>query len=115
LITNRKSHVIHRMVTLLITRKALFMLPHQHTTVSWPFFLVYPGQPVPEENFWTLWTLRKINRGRHTDHLAGRHSNRTYQCLPPPSSNIFTRRMPFLPPNQKHQSTDATHVTYVIL
>jgi len=27
----------------------------------------------------------KINRGRHTDHLAGRHSIRTNQCLPPPS------------------------------
>jgi len=27
----------------------------------------------------------KINRGRHTDHPAGRHSIRTNQC-PPPSS-----------------------------
>ena len=27
----------------------------------------------------------KINRGRHTDHLAGRHSIRTNQCPPPPS------------------------------
>jgi len=27
----------------------------------------------------------KINRGRHTDHLAGHHSIRTNQCLPPPS------------------------------
>ena len=29
----------------------------------------------------------KINRSRHTDHLAGCHSIQTYQCLPPPSSN----------------------------
>jgi len=27
----------------------------------------------------------KINRGRHTDHLDGRHSIRTNQCPPPPS------------------------------
>ena len=27
----------------------------------------------------------KINRGRHTDHPAGRHSIRTNQCPPPPS------------------------------
>jgi len=27
----------------------------------------------------------KINRGRHTDHLAGRHSIRTNQCPPPPT------------------------------
>jgi len=29
----------------------------------------------------------KINRGRHTDHLAERHSIRTKQCPPPPSSH----------------------------
>jgi len=29
---------------------------HIHTTVLWPFFWDYPGDPVPEENFfWTLW------------------------------------------------------------
>jgi len=27
----------------------------------------------------------KINRGRHTDHPAGRHSIQTSQCPPPPS------------------------------
>jgi len=31
----------------------------------------------------------KINRGRHTDHPAGRHSIRTNQCPPPPSTNFF--------------------------
>ena len=30
----------------------------------------------------------KINRGRHTDHQAGRHSIRTNQCPPPPSPNV---------------------------
>ena len=25
------------------------------TTVLWPFFRDHPGEPVPEENFWTLW------------------------------------------------------------
>ena len=33
---------------------------------------------------------RKINRGRHTNHPAGRHSIRTNQCPPPPSP-IFYR------------------------
>jgi len=34
----------------------------------------------------------KINRGRHTDHPAGRHSIRTKQCQcpPPPSSWVLT-------------------------
>jgi len=31
----------------------------------------------------------KINRGRHTDHPAGRHSIRTNQCPPPPSPHNF--------------------------
>jgi len=33
----------------------------------------------------------KINRGRHTNHLAGRHSIRTNQCPPPPSPQFFYR------------------------
>ena len=57
------------------------------TTVLRPFFPDHPGEPVPEENFWTLWC--KGNRGRHTDHPAGRHSIWTNQCPPPPSRHIF--------------------------
>jgi len=58
------------------------------TTVLRPFFWHYPGEPVPEENFSTLWY-----KGRLTDainHPAGRHSIRTNQCPPPPSP-IFYR------------------------
>jgi len=29
--------------------------PHHTTTVLRPFFRDEPGEPVPEENFWTLW------------------------------------------------------------
>jgi len=49
------------------------------TTVLRPFFQDHPGEPVPEENFWTLW------------------------CIPP---IFFTGRMPFLPPNRQRQSTE---------
>jgi len=52
-----------------------------HTTVLRPFFRDHPGEPVPEENFWTLWSTSTI----------------------PP---FFTGRMPFLPPNQQRQSTE---------
>jgi len=34
----------------------------------------------------------KINRGRHTDYPAGRHSVRTNQCPPPPSPQSRTYR-----------------------
>jgi len=51
---------------------------HHTTTVLRPFFRDYPDEPVPEEKFWTF-GARKINRGRHTDHPAGRHSTQTKQ------------------------------------
>ena len=49
----------------------------------------------------------KINRGRHIDYPAGRHSIRTNQCPPPRSPpHFFIGRMPFLPPNQQCQNTE---------
>jgi len=60
---------------------------------------------VPEENFWTLWCKGRLTEA-DTDHPAGRHSIRANQYPPPPSPHIFTRQMPFLPPNQQRQSTE---------
>jgi len=31
------------------------LLNHHTTTILWPFFQDHPGEPVPDENFWTLW------------------------------------------------------------
>jgi len=36
--------------------------PHHTTAVLRPFFQDHPGEPVPEENFWTLWC-----KGRTTE------------------------------------------------
>ena len=33
---------------------------HHHTTVLWPFFWDNPGEPVPEENFWTSWCKGRL-------------------------------------------------------
>ena len=33
---------------------------HTHTTILRPFFRGHPGEPVPEENFWTLWCKGRI-------------------------------------------------------
>jgi len=64
---------------------------HTHTTILRPFFRDHPGELVPEKNSWTLWcTVQgKINRGRHIDHPAGRHSIWTNQCPPPPSRILY--------------------------
>ena len=33
---------------------------HHTTTILWPFFRDHPGEPVPEENFWTLWCKGRL-------------------------------------------------------
>jgi len=63
-------------------------------------FWDHPGEPVPEENFWTLWCKGRLTEADR-DHLAGRHSVQTNQCPPPPSPPFFTGWMSFLPPSQQ--------------
>jgi len=63
--------------------------PHTHTTILRPFFRDHPSEPVPEKKLLDIMVQGKINRGRHTDHPAGRHSILTSQCPPPPSPNFF--------------------------
>jgi len=36
------------------------LLLHTHTSVLWPFFRDHPGEPVPEENFWTSWCKGRL-------------------------------------------------------
>ena len=56
------------------------------TTVLRPFFQDHPGARTELLDFMVQ---GKINRGRHIDHTAERHSIRTNQCSPPPSSPYF--------------------------
>jgi len=56
------------------------------------------GEPVPEENLWTLWCKGKLTEAdTPTIRLTSAHLHH------PP---FFTGRMPFLPPNQQCQSTE---------
>jgi len=52
--SSRLSYLGFRL-TLLIR----FTLPH-HTTALRPFFRDHPSEPVPEENFWTLWCKGRL-------------------------------------------------------
>jgi len=83
-----------------------------YTTVLRPFFGDHPGEPVQEENFWTLWCKGRLTEA-DTDHLAERHSIRTNKCPLPSSLQFFTGRMPFLPPNRQCQSTEG--LAHVVL
>ena len=51
---------------------------------------------------------RKINKGRHTDHLAGRHYIRTNQCPPPPSPDFLQAGCPSCRPTNGVKSLKAT-------
>ena len=82
---------------------------HTHTTVLRPFFQDHPGEPVPEENFWTL-----LCKGRLTEadtliiRLGATPSGLSSAYLHHPPI-FFTGRMSFLPPNQHRQSTEGMY------
>jgi len=75
---------------------------HQNTTATTAvkglnhihFTALFPGPPRwagARRKLLDFMVQGKINRGKHTDHPAGRHSIRTNQCPPPPSPHILYR------------------------
>jgi len=71
---------------------------HNTTTILRPFFRDHPGEPVPEENFWTLWCKERLTEAdTETIRLGATPSGLTSAHLHHPP--LFTGRMPFLPPD----------------
>jgi len=59
---------------------------HHTTTVLRPFIRDHPGEPVPEENFWTLWCKGRLTEAdTPTIRLSATSSGLASQCSPPPS------------------------------
>ena len=85
-------------------RKMELML--RTTIVLRPFFRDHPGELVPEKNFWTLWCKGRLTEADTlTIQLGATPSGLTSVHLH--HCPIFlTGRMPFLLPNQQHQSTE---------
>jgi len=86
-------------VTALTLNQAMWACTTATTTILRPFFRDHPREPVPEENFWTLWckgrlteadTLTILPLGAIPSGLTNAHLHH------PPI--FFTGRMPFLPP-----------------
>jgi len=73
----------------LIIHDGLLTTTTPHHNLLRLFFLDYPGEPVAEEKLLDFRVQGKINRSRHSDHPARRHSIRTNQCSPPPSPPFF--------------------------
>ena len=66
----------------------------------------HPGEPVPDENFWTLWCKGRLTEADTlTIRLGATPSRLTSAHLHHPPI-FFTGQMPFLPPNQQRQSTE---------
>jgi len=72
------------------------------------FFRDHPGEPVPEQNFWTLWCKGRLTEAdTPTIRLVATPSGLTIghqHCR-----IFFTGRMPLLPPNQQRQSTEGSY------
>ena len=80
------------------------------TTVLRPFFPDHPGELVPEENFWTFWCKGRLMEAKIlTIRLSATPSELTSAYLHH-LHILFTGRMPFLSPNQQHQSTEGDYM-----
>ena len=63
---------------------------HTHTTALWPFFWDHTGEPVPEENFWTLWCKGRLTEADTlTIQLGSTPSGLTSSHLHRPPPHIF--------------------------
>jgi len=81
---------------------------YTHTTVLRPFFQDNPGEPVPEENFWTfpLWCKGRLTEADTlTIRLGATPSGLTIAHLHHPTI-FFYGPVPFLPPKQQCHSTE---------
>ena len=67
------------------------MKPPHHNRL-WPFFRDYPGEPVPEEHFWTLWCKRRLTEADTlTIRLGATPSRLTSAYLHHPPDKYETR------------------------
>jgi len=69
-------------------RKIFFRISHSYHNRFMALFPGPPGWADARRELLDFMLQGKINRGRHTSHLAGRHSIRTKQC-PPPSPHFL--------------------------
>ena len=57
--------------------------PHHHTTVLRPFFRDHPGEPVPEEDFWTLWCKGRLTEADTLTIRLGATPSGLTSAIPP--------------------------------
>jgi len=72
------------------------------TTILQPFFQDHPGEPVPEEYFWTLRCKRRL-----TEAYILTISVRTKQCPSPPSPHFLQAGCPSCHPTNNVKALKA--------
>ena len=104
------SAVCHTLyIVWLSRRKTTHQVHHHTTTILQPCFWDHPGEPVPEENFWTLWCKGRLTEADTLTIQLGATPSGLVTIAHlhhPPYFLLAGARMPFLPPNQQCQSTD---------
>ena len=93
-------------------QRSLYMAPpHRRTTIHHNHFTaLFPGRPgwaAARRELLDFMVQGKINRGRHTDHPAGRHSIRTNQCPSPPSPIFLQTGCPSCRPTNSGKALKA--------
>ena len=86
-----KHCAVHHHATTITILTAIFHVPSRFSSCIWS-----------RRELLDFMVQGEINRGRHTDHPAGRHSIRTNQCPPPPppSGTDFFYRLDVLTVSQ---------------
>ena len=79
------------------------------------FTALFPGQPgwADARKLLDFMVQEQINRGRHTDHPAGRHSIQTNQCSPPPFPHFLQAGCPSRRPTNSVKALKAKCVVYL--
>jgi len=95
-----------------LQNKLLCLNNHHTTTILRPFYRDDPGEPVPEENFWTLWCKRRLTEAdTPTIQLGGTPSGLSSAHLHHP--HIFYRP-DALPAAQPAASSNSTEGNYFV-
>jgi len=90
----------------------LLSLVLRSITVLRPSFRDHPGEPVPEENFWTLWCKGRLTEAdTPTIRLGATSSGLTSAHLHHPPHIFLQAGCPSCHPTNSCQSTEGTHLS----
>ena len=112
-VSERPRHKYTSRVSTVCCSTLLLFFLREITTTTTVLCLVlrdHLGEPVPEENFWTLWCKGRLTEADIPNiRLGATPSRLTCAHLHHPPY-FFTGWMPFLPPNQQRQSTEGKKI-----